>query len=96
MLIIINEIYYLMHSNYILWLLQDKTLNIRLLRCKENECNDISDNTCAILLPIKNEQTWIPIFFKDVDNLKDLVEKVLERLPEPKSLSDNEFQVTSL
>lgn len=45
---------------------------------------------------MKNEQTWIPIFFKDVDNIKDLVEKVLEQLPEPKSLSDDEFQVTSL
>ncbi|XP_046833156.1 dnaJ homolog subfamily C member 10-like isoform X1 [Vespa crabro] len=70
----------------------DKTLNIRLLHCKENECNDISDSTCAILLSMKNEQTWVPILFENVDNIKDLVEKVLEQLPEPKSLSDDEFE----
>ncbi|KAK2584979.1 hypothetical protein KPH14_008510 [Odynerus spinipes] len=71
----------------------DKTLNIRLLQCKINECNgDISDDTCAILLPTRNEQNWAPILFKNTDNAKSLVEQILEQLPEPKSLSDSEFE----
>ncbi|XP_014614550.1 PREDICTED: dnaJ homolog subfamily C member 10-like [Polistes canadensis] len=71
----------------------DKTLNIQLLHCKENECDDISDNTCAIFLPtISDKQTWVPIYLKNIENVKDLIEQVLEQLPEPKNLTDNEFE----
>ncbi|KAI4502464.1 hypothetical protein M0802_002376 [Mischocyttarus mexicanus] len=71
----------------------DKTLNVRILPCEENVCDDISDSTCAIFLPmISDEQTWVPIYLKNINNIKDLIEKVLELLPEPKSLTDNEFE----
>lgn len=70
----------------------DKTLNIQLLYCKQNECNDISSDTCAILLSIRDGQTWKSKLFENINNAKHLIEQILEQLPEPKDLSDNEFE----
>ena len=76
---------------------QDKLIDVKMFTCKNDECHDkISYDTNAVYLPIYNKSFWEPIFLEDIFDINILIEKLLDQLPGPQELSDNDFKVKCL
>ncbi|XP_012286037.1 dnaJ homolog subfamily C member 10 [Orussus abietinus] len=71
----------------------DKMVNVRIFNC-EDKCSSyaLPHNTHAVYLPARNKESSSPEFFYDIDDVDQLIQKVLEQLPEPQDLSADEFK----
>ncbi|XP_015439704.1 PREDICTED: dnaJ homolog subfamily C member 10-like [Dufourea novaeangliae] len=74
----------------------ENVIDVKITYCnKKEDCDEIvSLDTKAVYLsatPYKNN-TWHVVPFEDIDETKELIKKVMERLPEPCDLDANEFQ----
>ncbi|KAG5348339.1 DJC10 protein, partial [Acromyrmex charruanus] len=72
----------------------DKLIDVKMFTCKNDECHDdkISYDTNAVYLPIYNKSFWEPIFLDGIFDINILIEKLLDQLPGPQELSDNDFK----
>lgn len=76
---------------------QDKLIDVRMFICENGNChNKMSYNTHAVYLPIYNASFWEPIFFDSIFDINTLIEKLLDQLPSPQELSDNDFEVSKV
>ncbi|EGI66873.1 DnaJ-like protein subfamily C member 10 [Acromyrmex echinatior] len=75
----------------------DKLIDVKMFTCKNDECHDkISYDTNAVYLPIYNKSFWEPIFLDGIFDINILIEKLLDQLPGPQELSDNDFKVKKI
>jgi len=63
----------------------------------DSNCHDkLSYSTHAVYLPIYNASSWEPVFFNDLSDINALIEKLLNQLPGPRELTDNDFTVSNI
>ncbi|XP_024893303.1 dnaJ homolog subfamily C member 10-like isoform X1 [Temnothorax curvispinosus] len=71
----------------------DKLIDVRVFVCKSGNCHDkMSYNVHAVYLPIYNASSWEPIFLDNISNINTLIERLLDQLPSPQELLDNDFE----
>ncbi|XP_012530640.1 dnaJ homolog subfamily C member 10 [Monomorium pharaonis] len=71
----------------------DKLINVKLFTCEKNNCHDkMSYDTQAVYLPVYNASSWEPMFFDSIFDINTLIKKLLDQLPSPQELSDNDFE----
>ncbi|EZA59003.1 DnaJ-like protein subfamily C member [Ooceraea biroi] len=72
----------------------DKLIDVKVFTCADGNCHDnVSRNTHAVYLPIYNASSWEPVFFDGLSDVNALVEKLLDHLPAPRELTDNDFTI---
>lgn len=65
--------------------------------CENDNCHGkMSYNTHAVYLPIYNVSSWEPVFLENIFDINILIEKLLDQLPSPQELSDNDFEVSKM
>lgn len=65
--------------------------------CENGNCHDkMSYNTHAVYLPIYNASSWESIFLDSISDIDTLIGKLLDQLPSPQELSDNDFEVSKV
>lgn len=70
-------------------------VDIKVFDCKSDNCgNVLSDSTGVIYIPPQGDSASQPILFEDILEVEDLVKKVLDQLPEPKDINEDEFEVS--
>ncbi|XP_011498775.1 PREDICTED: dnaJ homolog subfamily C member 10-like [Ceratosolen solmsi marchali] len=70
----------------------DKMIHVKVFECKDSKCHDIiSDSTTAVYLPSKLNADVKPTLINDIVEVEDLVKKILEQLPEPQDINDDEY-----
>jgi len=80
-----------------MWFFQDKLIDVRIFTCENGNCYDkMSYNTHAVYLPTYNASSWKPIFLDSIFDINMLIEKLLDQLPCPQELSDNDFEVNKM
>ncbi|KMR04889.1 hypothetical protein RF55_388 [Lasius niger] len=73
---------------------KDKLVDVKVFTCENDECHEkISFNTHAVYLPMHNASSWEPVFFNSMSDINALIEKLLEQLPDPRELTDNDFDI---
>lgn len=73
---------------------QEGMVDVKLFHCRDGNCGSVlSDSTGVVYLPPHGGK---PVLFEDIVEVQDLVKKVLEQLPEPKDINDEEFDVNKL
>lgn len=78
---------------------QDKLIDVRIFICEEylyNKYHEISFNTHAVYLPIHDTSPWKPLFFNSMSDINALIEKLWEQFPNPRELTDNDFDVNKI
>ncbi|XP_011169355.1 dnaJ homolog subfamily C member 10 [Solenopsis invicta] len=71
----------------------DELIDVRLFTCEKGDCHDkMSYNTHAVYLPIYNASSWEPVFLDSISDINTVIEKLLDQLPSPQELSDNDFE----
>ncbi|XP_014477755.1 PREDICTED: dnaJ homolog subfamily C member 10-like isoform X2 [Dinoponera quadriceps] len=72
----------------------DKVIDVKIFVCEDGNWGHrkISYNTHAVYLPIYNASSWEPIFLNDFPDLNTLIEKLLDQLPTPQELTENNFE----
>ncbi|XP_014218368.1 dnaJ homolog subfamily C member 10-like [Copidosoma floridanum] len=68
-------------------------VDVKTFDCKDDDCkNSLPDySSSAVYFPIRNKSKFKPVYFEDILEVEDLVKKVLEQLPEPKDISEDEL-----
>lgn len=68
-------------------------IDVKVFVCESNCYHDkVSHNTHAIFLPV-HKTPWEPILFENISDINILIEKLLEQLPSPHELTDDDFEV---
>ncbi|OXU22293.1 hypothetical protein TSAR_009361 [Trichomalopsis sarcophagae] len=71
----------------------DEMVDVKVFDCKDNDCGSVlSDSTGVVYLPPPNDANFKPVLFEDVLEVEDLVKKILEQLPEPQDINDDQFE----
>ncbi|XP_076166338.1 dnaJ homolog subfamily C member 10-like isoform X2 [Ptiloglossa arizonensis] len=74
----------------------ENTVDVRILFCNHKETcgKSISHDTNVVYLSVSSStnNSWHVVLFENIEELKVLIEKVMERLPEPYDLNADEFQ----
>lgn len=69
-------------------------INVKVFHCEDENCgNVLPDAIGVVYLPARIDSNFKPVFLQDIVEVEDLVKKVLEKLPEPKDINDEEFDV---
>lgn len=69
-------------------------VEVKLFTCHDGNCGSIlTDSTGVIYLPPAGGK---PVVFEDILEVEDLVKKILEQLPEPKDINEEEFDVNEI
>lgn len=68
-------------------------VDVKVFECKKDCGGILSDTTGVVYLPPNNDPDFKPVLFDDVLEVEDVVKKVLEQLPEPQDINDDEFEV---
>ncbi|XP_046422638.1 dnaJ homolog subfamily C member 10-like isoform X1 [Neodiprion fabricii] len=67
-------------------------VTVRVLRCSDDECDDTIPHDIGVAFQHNNKNMPSdPVFFEDIDDVQILARKVLEQLPEPQDLSEEDF-----
>lgn len=69
----------------------DKVIDVKVFVCESNCHDKVSYNTHAIFLPV-DKTPWEPILFENISDINILIEKLLEQLPSPHELTDDDFE----
>lgn len=80
-----------------IWFFQDKLIDVRIFIFEEylyEYHEKISFNTHAVYLPRHGTSSWKPVFFNSISDINVLIEKLWEQLPNPRELTDNDFDVS--
>lgn len=70
-------------------------LDVKVFNCKTEDCQKLfvdSSSASAVYFP-SSDTKFKPVFFEDVLEVEDLVKKILEQLPEPRDINEEEFNV---
>lgn len=71
------------------WLHQDKIVDVKVFNCQKNdECGSVFTNTTGLVLLSPK-----PTVLESIYEVDDLVERILDELPEPKDIDDETFEV---
>ncbi|XP_058802167.1 dnaJ homolog subfamily C member 10-like [Phymastichus coffea] len=70
----------------------DKMVDVNVFECKKDCGNILSDTTGVVYLPLNNDPNFKPVLFDDILEVEDVVKKVLEQLPEPQDINDDDFE----
>lgn len=72
----------------------DQLIDVKVFVCEYNNCEDkIFYKTHAIYFPVYNISYWSPVFFDDLPDINALIEKLLNQLPNPRELTDDDFAI---
>ncbi|KAJ8674390.1 hypothetical protein QAD02_005652 [Eretmocerus hayati] len=70
----------------------DEMVDFKLFICRDDDCGKtLSDSTGVVYFPPTQNEENTPILFDEVLEVADLVKKILEQLPEPRDITDEEF-----
>lgn len=73
---------------------------MRIFKCEEylydKYHEKISFNTQAVYLPKYSASPWKPVFFNSMSDINVLIEKLWEQLPNPRELTNNDFDVSKI
>ncbi|XP_019700630.1 dnaJ homolog subfamily C member 10 isoform X3 [Harpegnathos saltator] len=71
----------------------DKVIDVKVFLCKDDNCHrKISYNTQAVYLAVYNASSWEPVLFDNIPDVNTLMEKLLDQLPRPQELTENDFE----